>query len=575
MDFATPIDEPIVQRFINRHRLHKIDPSAERSEAREPIIYYLDPGTPEPIRSALLEGASWWNQAFEAAGFINAFQVKILPPEADPMDVRYNLIQWVHRSTRGWSYGNSVTDPRTGEIIKGHVSLGSLRARHDLLIAEGLLQPYTENQAPPPALMNMVLARIRQLSAHEVGHTLGLRHNYAASVTQNASVMDYPHPKVTLDVTGEINLSEAYPSGIGAYDQQAIKYGYREFAPGTDEAKALESILSQTRDNGLLYITDQDARPSGGAHPFAHLWDNGLNAATELNRLMEIRRILLDRFSPAALRPGAPMAQLEEALVPIYLCHRYQVDAASKLIGGLDYTYAIKGDGQLTTRFISPPEQRKALAALLATLSVDALSLPPDLLEQIATRPPGYPLSRETFARRTSPEFDPLSAAETAADLTLNYLLNPIRANRLVLHHARDPRQPDLVEVLDRLIEATWQQDRRTSYPGEIQRVIDKAVLYGLMHLATSTQASDQARALVFLQIERLRQWIRSQSSTATESAQQAHLLYSTHQIDRWLDDPTKFTAPPRSSPPDGSPSAMARISAENTDLNLFTTETE
>ena len=554
MDFATPIDQPIMKRFINRHRLAKVDPAAAMSDAVEPIIYYLDPGTPEPIRSALIEGASWWNQAFEAAGYRNAFQVKVLPADADPMDVRYNLIQWVHRSTRGWSYGASVVDPRTGEIIKGQVSLGSLRARQDLLIAEGLLQPYAEGKPTDPALMKMVLARIRQLSAHEVGHTLGLRHNFASSMNQRASVMDYPHPLVTLDALGNIDLQKAYTIGIGAYDRQAIKFGYSDFAPGTDEATALDAILRDSQRAGLLYLTDQDARPLGGASPTAHLWDNGTGPAAELDRMMAIRQKVLANFSTNALRPGAPLAEMEDVLAPMYLFHRYQVDATSKVIGGLDYTYAVKGDGQLITAFIDPAVQEQALAALLRTLAPSALVLPENLLALIPPRPPGYPRGREHFDTRTEPAFDPLAAAETAADLTLDYLLHPARVSRLVDHHMRDAAQPALAAVLNQLVAATWQSPRGDDYAGEVGRVVDHSVLNHLLTLANNDAASTQARATALATVTALQSWVDAQWEAEPTPAQSAHFQWAQHTIERWLDDPSDFPAPAPLDPPDGSP---------------------
>jgi hypothetical protein len=562
LDFATPINEPIMQRVINRHRLEKVDPTTAISEAKQPIIYYLDPGTPEPIRSALIEGASWWDQAFAAAGFRNAFQVKMLPPDADPMDVRYNLIQWVHRSTRGWSYGASVVDPRTGEIIKGQVSLGSLRARQDLLIAEGLLQPYADDTPVSEDLLHMVLARIRQLSAHEVGHTLGLLHNFASSTNERSSVMDYPHPWLTLDESGNVDLRNAYATGIGAWDRHAINYGYREFPAESDEAQALDSILRETSAAGLLYITDQDARPMGGAHPVAHLWDNGADPADELTRIMAIRQKILAQFSADALRPGAPMATLEEVLVPMYLIHRYQVDATAKLIGGLDFSYTLKGDGQPTQRWIAPARQLKALDALLSTLSPAALSLPETLLAQIATRPPGFPLTKETFERRTSPEFDAFAAAESAADLTLDYLLHPARATRLVQHHARDARQPGLSTVLARLLDATWYQPPVDGYAGGLRRVVDKVVLYGLMQLANDPTASDQARAVTFLQLQQLETWLAEQARSPTNPAQKAHVTFARHQIARWLDNPADFPLQPRTALPDGAPIGMSDLMA-------------
>ena len=372
--------EPISKYFIIRHRLEKKDPTAARSEAIKPIVYYLDNGTPEPIRSALLEGASWWNQAFEAAGFINAFQVKLLPEDADPMDIRYNVINWVHRSTRGWSYGYSVVDPRTGEIIKGHVTLGSLRVRQDYLIAQGLLAPLskriTRSMPADDKMLTMALNRLKQLSAHEVGHTIGLQHNYAASVVNRSSVMDYPHPAAVLDAKGEIDISDAYDLKIGEWDKIAINWGYREFAKGTDEKAALDKILSDANKAGYQFISDRDARAAGGLHPTAHLWDNGKSPVDELNNVMKVRAKALRKFGENNIRPGTPMAFLEDVLVPVYLYHRYQVEAVTKLVGGLYYTYALRGDGQIITQSLSKDEQLKALNAVISTIDPSVLVLP-------------------------------------------------------------------------------------------------------------------------------------------------------------------------------------------------------
>lgn len=293
MDYAIPVDEPIVKRYITRHRLEKKNPNAAVSEAKKPIIYYLDRGTPEPIRSALLEGARWWNQAFEAIGYKNAFQVKILPEKADPLDVRYNMIQWVHRSTRGWSYGGSITDPRTGEIIKGHVSLGSLRIRQDFLIAQALQAPYKKGSENDKFALEMALARIRQLSAHEVGHTLGFAHNFAASSNNRASVMDYPHPKLSLK-NGKIDFSKAYDTKIGAWDKVTVAYAYQDFVK--DEEKQLQEILEKAFSKGLRFISDQDARPKGSAHAYAHLWDNGASAPQELENVLAVRNKAIANF---------------------------------------------------------------------------------------------------------------------------------------------------------------------------------------------------------------------------------------------------------------------------------------
>jgi Met-zincin/Domain of unknown function (DUF5117) len=297
MDFAMPISEPVVKHYIDHHRLQKKDPSAAMSDPVKPIVYYVDRGAPEPVRSALIEGASWWNRAFEAAGYRNAFRVEVMPPDADPMDVRYNVIQWVHRSTRGWSYGSSVTDPRTGEIIQGRVSLGSLRDRQDFLIASGLLAPYGNDKTVVDKIMQqVVLARLRQLAAHEVGHTLGLQHNFAASTTNRASVMDYPAPMVTLGADGLADFSNAYTKEIGAWDKVAITYGYSDFAPGTNEQAALDKILSDAFAKGLRYLTDQDARPPSASSSYTHLWDNGTNVIDGLANIMKVRAAALSHF---------------------------------------------------------------------------------------------------------------------------------------------------------------------------------------------------------------------------------------------------------------------------------------
>jgi len=554
MDYATPISEPIVKRFIARHRLEKKDPKAAVSEPVQPIVYYLDRGAPEPIRSALLEGARWWNQAFEAAGYKNAFRVELLPEGADLMDLRYNVIQWVHRATRGWSYGAAVTDPRTGEIIKGHATLGSLRVRQDYLIAEALLAPYEKGKPVSPKMQEMALARLRQLAAHEVGHTLGLEHNYTASTVNRSSVMDYPPPTIKLAADGTPDLSDAYAKGIGEWDKVSIAYGYQDFPAGTDEHAALNKILSDAFGRGLRFLTDQDARPAGSSSSLAHLWDSGANAVDELNRLMQVRAAALKRFGENNIREGAPLATMEDVLVPLYLLHRYQVEAASKLVGGMDYTFALRGDGQTPTQIVAPAEQRRALAAVLGTLKPEALALPESLLKMIPPRPPDYERGREHFKIRTSPAFDALAPAEAAAQHTLQFLFNPERAARLVEFHARDSQNPGLLEVLDGVLTATWKAPHGGGYNEQIANVVDDTVLYDLMGLAANERASDEVRAIATLELHELDVWLAAGLAGQHAISDRAHVAFASRQIEQFEKDPKKMDLTVPAEPPDGPP---------------------
>jgi hypothetical protein len=555
MDFATPISEPITKRYLSHHRLQKKDPAAAMSDPVEPIVYYVDRGAPEPVRTALIEGASWWNQAFEAAGYRNAFRVEVMPADADAMDVRYNVIQWVHRSTRGWSYGSSVTDPRTGEIIQGRVSLGSLRDRQDFLIAEGLLAPYEKGKSETAKIMEqVVLARLRQLAAHEVGHTLGLQHNFAASITNRASVMDYPAPLVKLGADGIPDISDAYARGIGEWDKVTIAYGYQDFPAGTDEHAALDKILSDAFKRGLMYLTDQDARPASASSSVAHLWDNGANVLDGLANVMAVRAAALRRFGENNIREGAPMATLEDVLVPLYMYHRYQVEAAAKLVGGEDYTFSLRGKGDKNPQIIAPEEQRRALTAVLDTLRPENLALPESLLRLIPPRPPGYGRTREDFRIRTFPNFDALAPSEAIADHVCDFLLNQERAARLVEFHARDARNPGLEEVLHRILETTWTAPMGTGYQAEIRRTVNMVVLNHLMALASGERASNQVRAIAEFKLDVLRGWLVGQRDLTRDENQIAFLVYAANQIKRFQEDPKKMNLTKSNDPPDGQP---------------------
>lgn len=558
-DYATPVSQPIMKRYIARHRLQKKDPSAAVSEAVKPIVYYMDPGAPEPIRSALMEGAGWWNQAYEAAGFRDAFQVKLLPPDADPMDIRYNLIQWVHRSTRGWSYGASIIDPRTGEILKGKVTLGSLRVRQDYLIAQGLVGSFDNDSAHVNEMMRMSLDRLRQLAAHEVGHTLGLPHNYVASAQGGpsfgrASVMDYP--TMVAKIKGaSIDLSDAYAKGIGAYDKWSIRYGYEQFTgrpglAGTDEKQALDKLVQQMHAAGLSFLTDQDARPEGSVHPTTHLWDNGSNAVDELQRLMQVRRIALGNFSEKKIPAGTPMATLEEVFVPMYMFHRYQVEAAVKVLGGQTYTNALRGDGQPVVSAVSAAEQNRALDALLTTLNPDVLTVPDAVLKLIPPRPFRYdPNPREVFKRHTGLAFDPLGPPEAAVGMTLRLLLNPERCARLIRQKSIDRSLPDLSDVFDKLRDAVVKSSyiNQDNYRGEIARQTERLYLDQLIKLATSKDADGSVQAAAHEAIMRLNQVFTSRLP---------ELRYSYHRwlIEQYRGFPDRAVSVPAQTPPDGAP---------------------
>ena len=551
LDFSAPMTTPLEQRFAQRHRLAKKNPGANVSEPVAPIVYYVDRGAPPDIKQALIEGGGWWNQAFEAAGYKNAFIVKELPAGADPMDIRYNVVNWVNRAgnPRAFSFGSSYIDPRTGEIIKGVVTLGSDRHRQDYLIAEGLLQPYKNGQPVSPLMAQLALARIRQLSAHEIGHTLGLYHNFTSSTHGRGSVMDYPFPRFSLKPDGTIDVSDAYATGIGSWDKRAILWGYQDFPKGTDESQALDQIIQETLKQGHLFIPDI----GGYAHPTANQWDDGENAVTQLDKLMKVRRHVLDTFSPAAIPAGAPLATLEEVLVPMYLLHRYQVEAAAKSLGGLYFAPAVKGDGQVATRPVAPAEQWRAFDALMATVSPAALALPEALLRQLPPRPAGYPGSLETFAGHTGPTFDPLAAAEAAAAPTLAALLDPARAARLIEYQARDAQQPGFMPVVDKLLAQTWRAPLAPGYAGQLQVMVNNLTLKALLQLAADPQVAESVRGESLLEIDGLKQWMTGQLAAA-EPPRKANILFGLAQINAFTLDPNKFTPPAALDMPPGAP---------------------
>ncbi|HSG81215.1 MAG TPA: zinc-dependent metalloprotease, partial [Gemmatimonadota bacterium] len=570
-DYATPIDQPLTVRWASRHRLEKRNPEAESSEPVEPIVYYVDRGAPEPIRSALIEGASWWNQAFEAAGYVNAFRVEVLPQDADPMDLRYNVIHWTHRSTRGWSYGGSVSDPRTGEILKGNVNLGSLRVRQDNLLGTGLVPPFDAGTgvcdlAGGPSFdylaqvtdgsdpVEMALARARQLSAHEVGHTLGFAHNYIASTQDRASVMDYPAPLVRITPAGILDLSDAYAVGIGEYDKLAVTWLYSDFPDGTDESAALDAIVQSGLSQGIRFLTDQDARPAGAAHPLAALWDNGADPVQALRHEIEVRRIGLASFGEENVRDGAPLASLEEVLVPLYLHHRYQLEAAAHTLGGADYSFALRGDGQTPIEMVPGARQRAALDAMLLTVDAAFLAIPERILTLIPPRAAGTG-GAELFAAATDPTLDPIGIAGSAAAFTFEFIFQRQRMARLVEFHARSPEFPGLEEVVDRTLSATWYADREsTAYLQAISDAVDRALLDRLLAEAGSGANTPQVRAILTAKLGELAERL------AALEAPTPHQSLALEDIARWQDRPEGITPASQSSElPPGSPIGQRR----------------
>lgn len=553
MDYATDIDEPILKRNIIRHRLNKKNIESSYSEPVEPIIYYLDPGTPEPVKSALIDGALWWNEAFEEIGYKNAFQVKVLPEDADPMDCRYNMIQWVHRSTRGWSYGASVVDPRTGEIIKGHVSLGSLRIRQDFLIAQALMNKPYENSINNKPMLELALARIRQLSAHEIGHTLGFAHNFASSSNDRSSVMDYPHPLLDIK-NNKIDFSKAYSVGIGDWDKVSVAYSYSEFNNKNEET-FLDSIMESAYKKGLRFITDYDARSQSGAHINAHLWDNGQDIVEELDNIFSIRNLAISNFSKFNIRKGEPYSKLEDVFVPLYFMHRYQTEAAVKLIAGMNYNYSTRGDNQLIVEHVNKKVQKDALKSIMNSLSAKHLAIPKNILELFPPRAYGYPRTRESFQSKTGVSFDPLSAAETASEMSTALLLNVERLNRLHTQHILDKTKMSVSEFLENLLSFSFGLDHKDEYLNEVQHVINLNILTYLLKISTEKKLFVQNKNLLVKYIDKV-------NNNSYKNKKQIHEDYI-FLIKDFVKNPSYYDRKTSVKIPDGSP-----IGSESCSLN-------
>jgi hypothetical protein len=543
VDFSAPLGAPIVTDLARRFRLEKVDPAAPRSPVKKPIVFYIDRSAPEPVRTALEQGVSWWNDAFTAAGFQNAFKVGVLPEGADPLDVRYNVVNWIDRATRGWSYGQPIADPRTGEIIKGSVLLGSLRTRQDLIIFQALVGAGLTGTGDANDPIAAALARIRQLGAHEVGHALGLAHNFAASTQGRYSVMDYPGPRVTLDANGAPSLRDAYGVGVGPWDRFMIKWLYAK-----TDAEA-RPILAQARTEGLRFVADNDARPVSAGQPLGSLWDDGADPIAELRRVVAVRRAALERFGTGALPAGESLADLRRAFVPIWLIDRYQVEAASKSLGGVDFPYSVNGEDAVA-RVVPGSAQWAALYALLDTLAPAELTVP-GRLNSLLSSGFGGDDDRQTqieiIPTAGGPVFDPLKATEVGAVQTLDSLLAPERLNRLEGQHSADASVPAPSQLFDMLLGRTLPQTGT-----EVGRRIATMSILALARVQHNATLSPTIAMELAGRLDRLADQLERQRGQAAEqdwARGLAALLKDRQALDKALADPARLPQVPPGMP--------------------------
>ncbi|TVP76803.1 MAG: DUF5117 domain-containing protein [Gemmatimonadales bacterium] len=543
LDFSQGIDGTYRNAYTNRWRLIPSDPEAyargELVEPVEPIVFYMDPAIPEPYRTAFMEGGLWWNGIFEAAGFRDAFRLEELPEGANPLDARYNVIYWVHRRDPGPSVGPSFRDPRTGEILKTVVRMDSHRSLVDYNIWRGFIPAAGGADQLNMSAEDFTMIRRRQHTAHEIGHTLGLAHNFISASQGRASVMDYPAPLVSLDAQGNLDLSDSYRDEGGAWDSLSVRYAYTWFETEEEEAEGLARIMEDGLDEGLRFITGGHAGQAGSI-PAATQWIEGATMMEATERTMAVRELLVDRFDETAIEPGEPMSMLNMRFAHVYLHHRYALEGLVKYVGGMEFSYALRGDGQVPAQPIPAAEQRRALTMVLGALEPEQLRIPDRVNDLIPPQPYGSDGSERWIGTAAGTAFDPISLAGGLATEIVSNLLHPQRAHRLAIFHSRDADMPSLHEVLETLVEFAWAGPASPA-PGDraLQRVVERVVLDQVMDLASDGRATPEVRAAAAHHVTAMGDLLDGREGTTPED--RAHVATARRDIDRFLegrDDP-------------------------------------
>jgi hypothetical protein len=549
-DYAKPFNESTEVEWVTRWRLEKKTPGAAMSEPVKPIVFYLDPAIPEPVRTAMRNGALWWNKSYEAAGFRNAVQVRDPEPGMDPMDIRYAWILWINRDERGFSSGGTYRDPRTGEILGSKTRMDSHRIRtignyfesytpttgggdgaaaNDecgavLHVPEEVLALAAQPGAGmPQAQRDMVLLRQSLLTAHELGHVMGFGHNFASSVNDRASVMEYPTPRVKV-AGGRLDLSEAFERSTGLYDDFMTRYAYTEF-PADKERPGLDAIIAEMRAKNILYVPSTDPR---------WVWyDDRATPGEYLRETTAARKIMLAQYGPAILQAGEPVGALRDMrLWMTYLHHRWAIESGIGYIGGMYHNIVVKGETLPATEIVPAALQREVLGLLMETLEPANLAIPETLLTQL-TPAPGANLEdlAEDYA------FDHLRAARILSAMVLEPLLTPARAARLVAFADRQANALSLPEVVEAVLARSWRAgaDAEARHKS-LRRVVQRTTLDALMMLGAHADTSPEVRGYVLDQIARLGESLRARKDE--HPITEGHYRQAERDIARYLANP-------------------------------------